>query len=153
MFGPIADDDEHARGGRAVDQRIEHGEALGVRPVEIFDHNHERPVACAAHQRAFHRVDRAATLLLGIEPCPLRIVDGEPHQRDDRRHRRRAERERAGDALTNRLRVVIGLHAHGAAEQLDDRQVGRFFRIRHRVAFERDPVSQPCRAREFQDEP
>src|SRR4029450_5518516 len=74
ILGPIVDQQQEPAGGQALDQAVEQGLRLGIKPVQGF-HNQEQglPLACP-QQHALERGERALTAWGGIELVERTVV-------------------------------------------------------------------------------
>src|SRR5262249_43941072 len=96
VLGPVVDQQEHAGGGQALDDRVEERLRLGVHPVEILEDEDQGLDTTFAQQQALARLERLLTALRGIEGLPLVVVHGNVEQSEkgrDQRDQRLIERQ------------------------------------------------------------
>ena len=148
----IIHEQRERRRRHAVDQRVEQCLRLGVGPLQVLDHDDERPLARRLEQQLPERVERALAPLRGLERRPRRIVDGQLEKGENRRRRcaeGRVEPGEAGDGSRPPLgRLGPRVEVEQRPEQPADGQVGRRDAIRqagrldHTLALRRRPPHQ-----------
>ena len=112
ILRPVVDEEEDPRAPQAVHESVEEGLRLGVDPVEILEHQQERPHPALPDEDPPHAVQRGLPALLGIEHRPRRIVHRHVEQPQHRRHhvaKRGVERGQAG----GHLRLDVGADRRG----------------------------------------
>ncbi len=157
ILGPIVDEDQDARGGQALEQRVEEGLRLAVDPVEVFEDQEQGLDTALGEEQAFDAVERALPALPRVACVPLGIVDRNFEQCEEGGHRRferTVQREQlAGDLLADLALVVAVLDLEVGLEQVDDREIRRRLSVRHRAALEHEPPARAMRPHELEEEP
>jgi hypothetical protein len=85
VLRPVRDHQQYARRRHAVHQRVEQGLTLGVEPVQVLDHQHQRLDLALAQKQSLERVPRLPAALGGGQASPVGIVDGNVEEREQRR--------------------------------------------------------------------
>jgi hypothetical protein len=81
IFGPVVDEEQDARGRKALDQDVEQRLGLRVDPVEILEEHQQRLNLAFPEHHPFDGLQGLQTALAGIEGGPRGIVDGDIQQR------------------------------------------------------------------------
>ena len=140
----VVDQQQEADRGQALDQAIQQGLGLGIDPVQVFKDQQQRLLLTLTQQQTLEGVERALPSLWGIkrqEGAVVRQGVQEPEQCRQRLLEGRVQRQHLpGDPGADGAGVVAVLDAGVALEEVDDREVGRGFAIRHRGALEHQPV-------------
>ena len=69
VLGAVVDEQEHAGGGQALDQAVEHGLGLGIDPVQVLEDQQQRLHLTLAQQQPLDGVEGALAALRRIEAC------------------------------------------------------------------------------------
>ncbi len=157
VLRPVCDEEQNARSGQAVHECVEDGLRLGIDPVEVLDHEAQRPALALADEETPDGVERALSALSRVEASPGGVLDGQIEQRQqggEGAQERGVEVEQRGRHLVaDGARVVPLLDIEVAAEQRDHRQVRRARVEGGRERLEDPPLGRQVDDRELPDEP
>ena len=128
-LGSRADHAEDPGGRQALDHPVEQGLRLRIDPVQVLQHEAERPGLALQEKEAPQELQRAASPLGRIERVPGVVGDGRVQEREDHRDvrgQRVVEAAQARAHLVEHLDLVVAvLDLEVVAQQRDDRQVRR----------------------------
>src|SRR5882724_9072630 len=84
----VVDEEQKTSTRQPLHEAIQHGLALGVDPVEILDHDHERLHAALSEQEMPHAVERLLPAFRGVQSLPRLVFEWHLEQSQERRERR-----------------------------------------------------------------
>src|SRR4051812_5856493 len=88
IFRPIVHEEQHAGGGKALDEAIEKRLRLAIDPLKILENDQHRLYLAFDNKQALQRIERA--------PTPLRWVQGKPFGVLDRHIEERKQGNQGG---------------------------------------------------------
>ena len=88
VLGAVVDEEQKTSTRQALHEAIQHGLALGVDPVKILEHDHERLHAALSQQEMSHAVERPLPTFRGFQSLPLLVFEWHLEQRQERREGR-----------------------------------------------------------------
>ena len=157
IFLPVVDEEQHPRGGEALDQAIEERLGLGVNPVQVLEDDAQRLHLALPQQEEPHGVQCPLPPLARIQGLPLRILDRHVEEREeggDNRGQLLVERLHLSDDLVADLLLVGAVvHLEVRAQQIDDRSVGRRLAVGKRARLQDSPAGHSFRTGELVEEP
>jgi hypothetical protein len=139
----IVHEQQHPRGGEAIDEAVENRLGFRVDPVQVLDDQAERLRQARGQEHPPDGVVRSPPALPRIHIAERIVVRQHPQQVQNRRaHRMRigVGRHRRRDALSHLGRRVEVLDVTQAPEQLDEREVGRVRHVRRPTGGENEPA-------------
>ena len=157
VLGPVADDQQEARRGQAVDQGVQQRPRLGVDPVQVLDHDDDRLHLTLPEEEPLHRVERVLAALGQVEGLPVRVMGRhveQPEQPGEERLQRGVDREQPARDLVGDLGGLVpqlDLEVH--AEEVDDGLIGGGLPVGDAAGLQDEPALGPRRVQEFPQEP
>ena len=88
VLGPVVDEEQNASPLQALHEIVQHGLGLGVHPVEILEHDHERLHVALSEQKMPQALERPLPTFRRLQPLPLLVVERNLEQSQERRERR-----------------------------------------------------------------
>ena len=88
VLGAVVDEEQKTSTRQALHEAIQHGLALGVDPVKILEHDHERLHAALSEQEMPHAVECPLPTFRGFQSLPLLVFDRYVEHRQERWERR-----------------------------------------------------------------
>jgi hypothetical protein len=152
-FGPVVDEDQQARRLDAFEQGVQERPRLGVQPLEVFEHEHERPLVGLLHDETRQGVQDTAPALAWVERVP-RMIDGKRVQQRQDSRGRRVELPVERQHLVRHLRCHLGrrvalVQLEVRSEELDHRHPARALLVRERARLQDAPVPRELRGDEL----
>jgi hypothetical protein len=86
VLGTAIDQQTDARGSHPLDEGVEKRLGFSVRPVQVLEHDQQRLVLAFPEEHASSGLIDLQPALGGIERRPMRILDRDIEEREDRRH-------------------------------------------------------------------
>src|SRR5712692_7789025 len=82
VLGPVTQEEQNAGRGQALDQLIQQSLAVGVDPLEVFEHEAERLLLALAEQEASDGVQDTSPPLGRVEVAPRGQFDAYVEERE-----------------------------------------------------------------------